>query len=91
MVNKIISVLNPEAPFVINKGNVINENINSELDNLRSIKNSGNNYLNEMLEREKLSTGISSLKISFNNVFGYYLEVRLIKIRFHQTGCVNKH
>ena len=76
LVNKIISVLNPEAPFVINKGNVINENINSELDNLRSIKNSGNNYLNEMLEREKLSTGISSLKISFNNVFGYYLEVR---------------
>ena len=76
LVNKIISVLNPEAPFVINKGNVINENVNSELDNLRSIKNSGNTYLNEMLEREKLSTGISSLKISFNNVFGYYLEVR---------------
>ena len=76
LVNKIISVLNPEAPFVIHKGNVINENVNSELDNLRSIKNSGNTYLNEMLEREKLSTGISSLKISFNNVFGYYLEVR---------------
>ena len=76
MINKIISVLNPEAPFVINKGNVINENVNSELDNLRSIKKSGNTYLNEMLEREKLSTGISSLKISFNNVFGYYLEVR---------------
>ena len=76
LVDKIISVLNPEAPFVVNKGNVINENVNSELDNLRSIKNSGNTYLNEMLEREKLSTGISSLKISFNNVFGYYLEVR---------------
>ena len=60
LVDKISSVLNPEAPFVVNKGNVINENINSELDNLRSIKNSGNTYLNEMLEREKLSTGISS-------------------------------
>lgn len=76
LVDKISFILNPEAPFVINKGNVINENVNSELDNLRSIKNSGNTYLNEMLEREKLSTGISSLKISFNNVFGYYLEVR---------------
>ena len=76
LVDKISFTLNPEAPFVVNKGNVINENVNSELDNLRSIKNSGNNYLNEMLEREKLSTGISSLKISFNNVFGYYLEVR---------------
>ena len=76
LVDKISFTLNPEAPFVVNKGNVINENVNSELDNLRSIKNSGNTYLNEMLEREKLSTGISSLKISFNNVFGYYLEVR---------------
>tara|TARA_B100001093_G_scaffold520525_1_gene617750 strand:+ start:78490 stop:81087 length:2598 start_codon:yes stop_codon:yes gene_type:complete len=76
LVDKINFVLNPEAPFLINKGNIINKNVNSELDSLRNLKKSGKTYLNEMLDREKLSTGISSLKISFNNVFGYYLEVR---------------
>lgn len=70
--------LNDDAPVIIKKGNVIKENFNAELDQLRSLSNSGKNYLNEILEREKNSTGISSLKISFNNVFGYYIEVRNI-------------
>ena len=62
--------------MLLHKGNVIKEGVNSELDELRSIQNSGKGYLDKMLEREIERTGISSLKISFNNVFGYYLEVR---------------
>ena len=60
----------------MHKGNVIKEGVNTELDELRSIQNSGKEYLDKMLEREIEHTGITSLKISFNNVFGYYLEVR---------------
>jgi hypothetical protein len=60
----------------MHKGNVIKQGVNTELDDLRSIQNSGKEYLDEMLEREIERTGITSLKISFNNVFGYYLEVR---------------
>ena len=70
--------LNNEAPVNIKKGNVIKENFNSELDELRSLSNSGKDYLNKILEREKNNTGITSLKISFNNVFGYFIEVRNI-------------
>ena len=70
--------LSNEAPVNIKKGNVIKENFNSELDELRSLSNSGKDYLNKILEREKNNTGITSLKISFNNVFGYFIEVRNI-------------
>ena len=70
--------LNNEAPVNIKKGNVIKENFNSELDELRSLSSSGKDYLNKILEREKNNTGITSLKISFNNVFGYFIEVRNI-------------
>ena len=70
--------LNNEAPVNIKKGNVIRENFNSELDELRSLSISGKDYLNKILEREKNNTGITSLKISFNNVFGYFIEVRNI-------------
>ena len=59
-------------------GNVIKEYFNSELDELRSLSISGKDYLNKILEREKNNTGITSLKISFNNVFGYFIEVRNI-------------
>ena len=62
--------------MLVHKGNVIKEGVNKELDELRSIQNSGKDYLDKMLEREIERTGITSLKISFNNVFGYYLEVR---------------
>ena len=68
--------LSENPPMLLHKGNVMKEGVNAELDELRSIQNSGKEYLNKMLEREIERTGITSLKISFNNVFGYYLEVR---------------
>ena len=67
--------LNPQAPALLNKGGVINRGINQELDNTRDILNNNKNILDEILKREIKNTGISSLKISFNNVFGFYLEV----------------
>ena len=75
-VDIIYNTLNQEAPVQINKGNVIIDNFSKELDDLRSIHNSGKEYLDQMLERESEKTKIPSLKISFNNVFGYYIEVR---------------
>ncbi len=68
--------LNEELPVNINKGNVIKSGVNEELDQLRNLQGSGKNYLDEMCQRETERTGISSLKIDCNNVFGYYIEVR---------------
>lgn len=65
-----------DPPSLINKGNIINNGINEELDRLRKIAYSGKDYLLQIQQREIEATGISSLKISFNNVFGYYIEVR---------------
>jgi len=73
---KIKETLNPEAPVSINKGNAIAKGVHAELDELRSISTSGKEYLEGIELRESEKTGISSLKISFNNVFGYYIEVR---------------
>jgi DNA mismatch repair protein MutS len=73
---KIKSTLNPEAPVSINKGNAIAKGIHPDLDELRAISTSGKEYLDGIEMRESERTGISSLKISFNNVFGYYIEVR---------------
>lgn len=73
---KIKETLNEEAPVNILKGNSIAEGFSAELDELRSIRFSGKDYLDKMLERETDATGISSLKIASNNVFGYYIEVR---------------
>ncbi len=70
------STLDDNAPVNVAKGNVIKLGFDNELDKLRKLSKSGKNYLNQILEREIENTGISSLKISFNNVFGYYLEVR---------------
>ncbi len=67
--------LNEEAPVTVLKGNVIKKGINEELDELRNIAFNGKDYLLQIQQREVEKTGISSLKISFNNVFGYYLEV----------------
>ena len=78
IINLLEKTLNNEAPVNIKKGNVIKENFNSELDELRNLSISGKDYLNKILEREKNNTGITSLKISFNNVFGYFIEVRNI-------------
>ena len=66
----------PDPPNQLNKGNVIREGVSEELDELRHIAFSGKDYLNELVKRETERTGITSLKISFNNVFGYYIEVR---------------
>lgn len=76
LVAKITTSLFDEAPVNINKGNAIATGVSSELDELRAIANSGKEYLDNMLARETERTGIPSLKIAFNNVFGYYIEVR---------------
>ena len=73
---KIGSTLNPDAPVAINKGNAIAVGVNAELDELRTISSTGKGYLEALEKRESEATGIPSLKISFNNVFGYYIEVR---------------
>jgi len=73
---KLEKQLHPNPPVLLNKGNVINTGVNAELDDLRNIANSGKEILQQILERETKKTGIPSLKISFNNVFGYFLEVR---------------
>jgi len=73
---KIKITLNQDAPVAIAKGNAIARGISEELDDLRAISTSGKEYLEGIEKRESERTGISSLKISFNNVFGYYIEVR---------------
>lgn len=73
---KIKTVLNQDAPVAVAKGNVIANGVHAELDELRAISTSGKEFLEGIEKRESERTGISSLKISFNNVFGYYIEVR---------------
>lgn len=73
---KIKFILNQDAPVSIAKGNAIAKGVNAELDELRAIVFSGKEFLEAIEVRESEKTGISSLKISFNNVFGYYIEVR---------------
>jgi DNA mismatch repair protein MutS len=72
---KIEREVNPEAPVLVSKGNVIREGVNPELDELRKMAFSGKDYLVQIQQREVQRTGISSLKIGYTNVFGYYLEV----------------
>ncbi len=72
---KIGKTLYPDPPVLVSKGNVILQGVNSELDELRNILHSGKDYLMKMQQREIERTGISSLKVGYNNVFGYYLEV----------------
>ena len=73
---KIKETLNEDAPVNVLKGFTIAEGFSSELDELRSLSHSGKSYLETMLQRETERTGITSLKIASNNVFGYYIEVR---------------
>ncbi|MFT4695355.1 MAG: DNA mismatch repair protein MutS [Urechidicola sp.] len=73
---KVEAELQDDAPVLLNKGNIIKKGINQELDELRKIAFSGKDYLLQMQQRESERTGITSLKIAFNNVFGYYIEVR---------------
>jgi DNA mismatch repair protein MutS len=74
--DRIEKEIQPDPPALINKGNVIKRGVNTDLDELRDIAYSGKDYLMKIQQRETEATGISSLKISFNNVFGYYIEVR---------------
>lgn len=74
--DRIEKEVQPDPPSLINKGNIIRKGVNPELDQLRDIAYSGKDYLLKIQQRETEATGISSLKISFNNVFGYYIEVR---------------
>ncbi len=74
--DRIEHELTPEPPFLVNKGGVIADGVSEELDELRRIAYSGKDYLLQMQQREIEATGIQSLKIGFNNVFGYYMEVR---------------
>ena len=73
---RIQQELHTDAPMAVNKGNVIADGVNAELDELRGLAFNGKDFLQKIQERESERTGIPSLKISYNNVFGYYLEVR---------------
>ena len=73
---RIEKEMNPSPPLLVNKGNVIADGVCAELDELRQIAYSGKDYLLKIQQREAEATGIQSLKIGFNNVFGYYMEVR---------------
>lgn len=75
ILDKIIKEITENPPAIAAKGGMIASGINEELDSLRKIASGGKDYLIELQQKEALATGISSLKISFNNVFGYYLEV----------------
>ncbi|MCQ2258214.1 MAG: DNA mismatch repair protein MutS [Bacteroidaceae bacterium] len=74
--DRIEKSLNPSPPIAVNKGSVIADGVNPELDELRQIAYSGKDFLLKIQQREAEATGIQSLKIGFNNVFGYYMEVR---------------
>jgi len=74
--DRIQNELVADPPILLNKGNVIAKGINSELDELRQIAYAGKDYLLQIQQREIEQTGITSLKVSYNNVFGYYIEVR---------------
>ena len=74
--DRIAREIKNDPPLLINKGGVIADNVNGELDELRKIAYSGKDYLLQIQQREIEQTGIPSLKIAYNNVFGYYIEVR---------------
>ena len=73
---RIAKEIQPDPPQLVNKGDVIADGYHAELDDLRAISRHGKDYLLKIQEREIEKTGISSLKVGYNNVFGYYLEVR---------------
>ncbi len=75
VIERIEKEMMPDPPYLVNKGNVIANGVNEELDELRRISGSGKDFLLQIQQRELERTGITSLKVAFNNVFGYYLEV----------------
>ncbi len=88
--DSLAKTLTDDPPVLINKGNVIREGVSDELDHLRKLAFSGKDYLVEIQQREAAATGISSLKIGFNNVFGYYLEVTNIHKSKVPTDWIRK-
>ena len=76
LLRQIDETIDPAPAIAVGKGDVIKAGVSKELDELRNISNNGKQYLQELQEREAEKTGITSLKIAFNNVFGYYIEVR---------------
>lgn len=76
--DRIAKEINNDPPLLINKGGVIKDGVNEKLDELRRISYSGKDYLLQIQQRESEQTGIPSLKVAYNNVFGYYIEVRNI-------------
>jgi DNA mismatch repair protein MutS len=74
--SRIEKELQTDAPVQINRGNIIAPGVSPELDEFRTLLRSGKDYLLQMQQREIERTGITSLRVSFNNVFGYYIEVR---------------
>lgn len=76
ILERIQKEIQENPPVLVNKGNVIAEAVSAELDELRGLLNTGKDFIVQMQERESAKTGIPSLKVSFNNVFGYFIEVR---------------
>ena len=76
LADKIDNELNNDPPAQLNRGGIVADGVSGELDELRKILYHGKDYLQELQNRESIRTGITSLKVSFNNVFGYYIEVR---------------
>jgi DNA mismatch repair protein MutS len=76
LADRIEHDMHSDPPVLLNRGNIIAKGVSGELDELRTILYSGKDYLTELQNRESIRTGISSLKVSYNNVFGYYIEVR---------------
>ena len=74
--DRIAREINNDPPLLLNKGGVIKDGVNADLDELRRISYSGKDYLLQIQQRESEETGIPSLKVAYNNVFGYYIEVR---------------
>ena len=74
--DRIDKEINPDAPNLVSRGNVINRGVDAQLDELRDISSSSKGYLMQLQKAESERTGIQSLKIGYNNVFGYYIEVR---------------
>ena len=89
--DRIAREINNDPPLLINKGGVIKDGVNADLDELRRISYSGKDYLLQIQQRESEETGIPSLKVAYNNVFGYYIEVRNVHKDKVPKEWIRKH
>src|SRR3989338_6336103 len=90
IVSLIEKAIREDAPLIVREGNMINQGFNQELDKLREIARNSKQYIAQLEEREKEKTGIKSLKIRFNNVFGYYIEVTKANLHLVPKDYVRK-